>query len=121
MNQKKGATMMERCDLSVQECTPCRGGVDPLQTEEISAYLKLLGGGWQVHEERYLEKEFRFPDFKQALAFVNAVGQLAEQQAHHPDLFLAWGQVRVQLWTHKINGLHENDFILAGKIDALQD
>ena len=111
--------MVEKCDLATMECTPCRGGVEPLHTEEISAYLNLLGGGWQVHEERYLEKEFRFPDFQRPLSFVNRIGALAEQQGHHPDILLAWGRVRVQLWTHKINGLHENDFILAGKIDAL--
>jgi 4a-hydroxytetrahydrobiopterin dehydratase len=111
--------MAENCNLSSQECTPCRGGVDPLQTEEISAYLALLGGGWQVQEERMLEKEFRFPDFMSGLGFVNRVGALAEEQGHHPDVFLAWGRVRIQLWTHKIKGLHENDFILAGKIDAL--
>jgi len=111
--------MVNKCDLSTQECTPCRGGVDPLQTDEISAYLELLGVGWLAQEERRLEKEFRFSDFKTALDFVNRVGALAEEQGHHPDIFLAWGRVRIQLWTHKIKGLHENDFILAGKIDRL--
>jgi 4a-hydroxytetrahydrobiopterin dehydratase len=72
-----------------------------------------------VVDGHHLEREFRFDDFRQALDFVNEVGELAEEQGHHPDIYLSYGKAKVQLWTHKIKGLHENDFILAAKIDAL--
>jgi 4a-hydroxytetrahydrobiopterin dehydratase len=75
--------------------------------------------GWEVIEEHHLEKTCVFPDFKTALAFVNRVGEIAEQQGHHPDVFLSWGQVRVKIYTHKIDGLTESDFILAAKIDRV--
>src|SRR6476660_5405463 len=76
--------------------------------------------GSNVIEEHHLAKTFTFPDFREALKFVNRVGELAEEQGHHPDLFIAWGRVEITTWTHKINGLTENDFILAAKIDQLQ-
>jgi 4a-hydroxytetrahydrobiopterin dehydratase len=76
--------------------------------------------GWNVVDEHHLEKEYRFPDFRTALAFVNRVGDAAEAEGHHPDIFLAWGKVRITLWTHSIGGLSENDFILAAKADALR-
>jgi len=74
---------------------------------------------WQVVNEHHLTRQFKFPDFKQALAFVNRVGELAEEQGHHPDILLAWGKAEITLWTHKIDGLTESDFIMAAKIDPL--
>lgn len=85
----------------------------------MQQFLKELKQGWKVVDEHHLEKEYRFTDFKSALAFTNRVGGLAEEEGHHPDILLSWGKVVIQLWTHKINGLSESDFILASKIDAL--
>jgi 4a-hydroxytetrahydrobiopterin dehydratase len=81
--------------------------------------MEQLGNDWQLIEEHHIEKQYKFKNFKDALEFVNKVGQLAEQQGHHPDIYLAWGGVKLQLWTHKIKGLHESDFILAAKADRL--
>ncbi|MDW8308766.1 MAG: 4a-hydroxytetrahydrobiopterin dehydratase [Verrucomicrobiales bacterium] len=106
-------------ELAAKECVPCRGGVPPLKGRALLDLEAKLGGGWQVIREHHLEKEFSFRDFREALAFTNKIGELAEQQGHHPDLYLAWGKVRVTLWTHKIDGLTESDFVLAAKIDAL--
>lgn len=106
-------------ELAKMECIPCKGGVPPLKGKEITDLLKKLGGSWKAVEEHHLEKEFRFDDFASALAFVNKVGELAEEQGHHPDIYLAWGKVRITIWTHKIDGLTESDFVLAAKIDRL--
>lgn len=104
-------------DLAEKRCVPCRGGVPPLKGAELQNLLGQLGRNWRVVDEHHLEKEFRFADFAQALAFTNAVGAIAEEQDHHPDIYLAWGKVRITIWTHKIDGLTESDFILAAKID----
>jgi len=104
--------------LSSKTCVPCRGGVPPLQGEEISNLHKELDG-WEVVNEHHLKKTYRFSDFREALAFVNSVGELAEEQGHHPDICFGWGQAEISIWTHKINGLTESDFILAAKIDKL--
>jgi 4a-hydroxytetrahydrobiopterin dehydratase len=101
--------------LAEKQCVPCRGGVPPLSAAENERLLKELGGGWKVVDNHHLEKEYRFPDFREALAFTNRVGELAEAQGHHPDIYLAWGKVRVTVWTHKIDGLTESDFVLAAK------
>jgi 4a-hydroxytetrahydrobiopterin dehydratase len=106
-------------DLADRECIPCRGGVPPLEGDELRGLLGALGHEWQVVDGHHLSKEYRFPDFAQALAFTNRVGLLAEQQGHHPDIYLAWGKVRLDIWTHKIDGLHESDFVLAAKSDRL--
>ena len=90
----------------------------PLKGEELASLQKQVDG-WNVIEEHHITKRFRFPDFRKALDFVNRVGGLAEEQGHHPDIFLTWGRVDVTSWTHKINGLTESDFILAAKIDQL--
>jgi len=82
-------------------------------------FIFAMGGGWNVVREHHLEKEFPFPDFAGALAFTNRVGALAEEQGHHPDIYLAWGKVRITIWTHKIDGLTRSDFVLAAKIDRL--
>ncbi|MEK6373615.1 MAG: 4a-hydroxytetrahydrobiopterin dehydratase [Acidobacteriota bacterium] len=98
---------------------PCRGGVPPLAGEELAALLRELGNGWRVVDGHHLEKEYPFPDFAEALAFTNRVGALAEEEGHHPDIYLAWGKVRITNWTHKIDGLSRGDFVLAAKIDRL--
>lgn len=105
-------------DLASKQCVPCRGGVPPLKGAELAA-LAAQVPGWQVVNEHHITKSYRFSDFATALAFVNQVGALAEQQGHHPDIFLAWGRADVTLWTHKIDGLTESDFILAAKIDRI--
>ncbi len=106
-------------DLLSKKCIPCSIGADPLNKEEIHEYLKNLKEGWQVVEDKYIEKTYKFKDFKEALNFTNQIGELAENEGHHPDISLSWGKVVLKLWTHKIKGLHENDFILAAKIDEL--
>ena len=105
-------------DLAKRECVPCRGGVPPLAGEEITKLRSELDG-WDVVNEHHLKKFYKFADFRQALQFVNRVGELAEEQGHHPDICFGWGQAEITIWTHKINGLSESDFILAAKIDEL--
>jgi 4a-hydroxytetrahydrobiopterin dehydratase len=106
-------------ELSARHCVPCSGGTPRLRGEEIARLRRQLHRDWQVVDEHHLERTFRFPDFRAALAFTNRVGELAEAEQHHPDLHLAWGKVIMQVWTHKIDGLSENDFILAARADAL--
>jgi len=106
--------------LAEKECVPCKGGVPRLEGEELARVARQLEPGWQVVNEHHLEKEYKFKDFRDALAFVNRVGELAEAQSHHPDIYLAWGKVKLTIWTHKIDGLTESDFILAAKADKLQ-
>ena len=98
---------------------PCAGGVPPLKGEALGRLLAELGGGWQVVEEHHLEKLFTFRNFREALNFVNRVGELAEEQNHHPDIHLAWGKAKIEMWTHKIGGLTESDFVFAAKVDGL--
>jgi 4a-hydroxytetrahydrobiopterin dehydratase len=104
--------------LSEKSCVPCRGGVPPLGPEEIAPLAREVER-WAVVDNHHIERGFDFPDFKSALNFVNRVGTLAEDEGHHPDLHLSWGRVGVSIWTHKIDGLSESDFILAAKIDLL--
>lgn len=105
--------------LAKKRCIPCTKGTPPLKGAELARLHQQLGGGWKVVDEHHLEKEYPFKDFKEALAFVNKVGELAEAEGHHPDVYLSWGKVKILLWTHKINGLSESDFILAAKCDSL--
>jgi len=105
--------------LAARRCVPCRGDTPPLRGAPAQALLAQLGAGWRIVDEHHLEKEFRFRDFREALAFVNRLAEVAEQEFHHPDLHLAWGRVRVEIWTHKIKGLTESDFVMAAKADAL--
>lgn len=104
--------------LAAKMCVPCRGGVPPLKGEALAAFEKQVDD-WNVVEEHHIAKAFKFPDFRKALDFAIRVGELAEEQGHHPDILLAWGKVEITTWTHKINGLTESDFILAAKIDQL--
>ena len=110
---------MNTCDLAAKKCVPCRGGVPPLKGAAIQELSAALASGWQVVNEHHLEKEYRFREFADALVFTNQVGALAEAEGHHPDVYLAWGKVKLTLWTHKIDGLTESDFIFAAKADQL--
>ena len=104
-------------ELAQENCIPCRGGVPPLKGEELNALQAKLGNGWQIINEHHLEKEYIFSDFRQALDFTVKVGEVAENQGHHPDIYLSWGKVKLTIWTHKIDGLTESDFIFAAKAD----
>jgi 4a-hydroxytetrahydrobiopterin dehydratase len=106
-------------ELTSKHCEPCEGGTPPMGEREIERLLGQLDG-WNVIEGRKLEKEYRFPDFRQALAYVNRLGEVAEAEGHHPDICFTWGKVRVELSTHSIGGLSENDFILAAKADEVR-
>lgn len=102
--------------LADKTCVPCKGGVAPIKGRELDAILQ-QAPHWKAVNEHHIVRTFTFPDFKQALSFVNKIGEIAEQQGHHPDILLSWGKVEVTLWTHKIDGLTESDFIMAAKID----
>lgn len=106
-------------ELAAKKCKPCEGGTRPLEGVELESYLARVEG-WRLAQGEggnRIEKEYGFPDFVKALAFVNRLGEVAESEGHHPDIFLTWGKVKVTLWTHSIGGLSENDFILAAKAD----
>ena len=105
--------------LAEKECAACKGAVAALKGSELTKMKLELDGGWQVVKEHHLEKEYKFKDFRQALDFTNKVGELAEAQGHHPDIYLAWGKVKIMIWTHKVDGLTESDFVLAAKADRL--
>jgi len=110
-----------QCDLASKQCVPCQGGVPPLKGAELQDLLGRLGNQWQVVDEHHLQKTYKFKNFKEALAFTNRIGQVAEAQGHHPDINLAWGKVTLTVWTHKIDGLTESDFIFAAKADTVLD
>jgi 4a-hydroxytetrahydrobiopterin dehydratase len=105
-------------ELASKTCTPCRGGTAPLAGQELEALAKQVPQ-WKVVNGHHITRVFTFPDFQQALAFVNKAGAIAEEQGHHPDILLSWGKAEITTWTHSINGLSESDFILAAKIDKL--
>jgi 4a-hydroxytetrahydrobiopterin dehydratase len=102
--------------LAHKKCIPCSKGTPALKGKELQKLLEQVPS-WHIVEEHHLEKSYTFPDFKQALHFVNQVGAIAELEGHHPDIYLSWGKVTIQIWTHKIDGLSESDFILAAKCD----
>jgi len=106
--------------LTQKECMPCKGAVDRLEGPELDNLARQLPDGWKVVNRHHLEKEFKFQDFREALDFTNRVGELAESQGHHPDIFLGWGKVKLTFWTHKVDGLTESDFIMAAKSDELK-
>lgn len=106
-------------DLAKKSCVPCRGGVPPVKGEELVSLQARLGGEWQVIQEHHLERTYAFDDFRQALDFTIKVGEMAEEQDHHPDIYLTWGEVKITIWTHKIDGLTESDFVFAAKADVL--
>jgi 4a-hydroxytetrahydrobiopterin dehydratase len=100
-------------------CVPCQGGISPLAGGELKTLQDKLGNDWQVIDGHHLEKEYKFKNFQQALDFTNRVGEVAEAEGHHPDIYLTWGKVRLTVWTHKINGLTESDFVFAAKADQV--
>lgn len=105
--------------LAERTCVPCRGGIPPLTAEQVAPLREQLGEGWEVVDGHHLRKTYRFKNFAEALAFTNRAGALAEEIGHHPDIALAWGRVTLEIWTHKIDGLAESDFIFAAKCDRL--
>lgn len=105
--------------LTEKKCTVCEVGGVALIEPDISILMKELGGGWEVHDTKMIVKTFSFLDFKQTMAFVNKVADLAEEEGHHPDMHVSWGRAVIELSTHAVKGLSENDFILAAKIDRL--
>lgn len=111
--------MVEMEDLTTRRCEPCEEGAPALKGVELRRLYAQLDG-WTMVNEHHLEKEYLFQDFREALGFVNRLGEVAEREGHHPDVFLAWGKVKVTLWTHSVGGLSENDFILAAKADAVR-
>ena len=110
--------MRAMSELASKTCVPCRGGVPPMDARDAERYLALVEG-WGLSDHRRISRTFVFSDFAGALDFANRVGEIAEAEGHHPDLLGAWGRVEVTIWTHKVNGLTESDFILAAKIDQL--
>lgn len=105
-------------ELASRTCVPCRGNIPALKGKELASLQEQLPS-WKVVNEHHITRTFTFPDFKQALNFVDRVGALAEEQGHHPDILLTWGKVEITLWTHAVNGLSESDFILGAKIECL--
>jgi 4a-hydroxytetrahydrobiopterin dehydratase len=106
-------------ELSGKKCIPCQSGTDPLKGKQLQELADQIPA-WDVEDEHHIERLFKFQNFVDALEFTNRVGELAEQENHHPEIFLTWGKVIVTLWTHKIDGLSESDFVLAAKIDELE-
>jgi 4a-hydroxytetrahydrobiopterin dehydratase len=106
-------------DLKDKKCIPCEGGIKPLSELEIESYRKSIHTSWQLNKEKHIVRDFRFINFKMTMDFVNKVAQLAEEEGHHPVAHVGYGICTIELWTHAINGLSENDFILAAKIDDL--
>lgn len=103
--------------LADQKCIPCRGGIPAMERSRAEALLRELDGDWLPNPDGHLERTYSFEDFTKAMAFANKVAEIAEAEGHHPDLYIAWGKCRVEIWTHKIRGLTESDFYLAAKAD----
>lgn len=113
--------MSAHADLANKECRPCAGTTRPLKGDLLRELEQQLGSGWEVVEDHHLRKVFPFADFASALRFTNRAGDVAEEQNHHPEICVTWGKATITIWTHKIDGLSENDFILAAKIDHAAD
>jgi 4a-hydroxytetrahydrobiopterin dehydratase len=111
--------MKNTSELATKTCGPCADGSTALKGESITNLSQQLGAGWKVVDEHHLEKDYAFKDFRDALNFTNRVGEIAEKEGHHPDIFLTWGKVGLKIWTHSVGGLSVNDFILAAKVDAV--
>lgn len=104
--------------LTAKQCVPCRGGIPPLDRAQAETFLKEVPN-WSLPDNTRIQRQFKFKNFVETLAFVNRVGELTEREGHHPDITFGWGYCEIILYTHKIKGLHENDFIMASKIDEL--
>jgi 4a-hydroxytetrahydrobiopterin dehydratase len=102
-----------------KSCVPCQGGVPPMTSKDANKLLKELGQEWSINVAGHLYKEYKFSDFMSAMNLANKIAELAEREAHHPNLIISWGMCAIEIWTHKINGLSESDFILAAKIDSI--
>ena len=107
-------------NLATKKCVPCEGGTLPLETDKIQEYLKEVEG-WEVKEDKLIQKTFKFKTFRESIDFVNQVANLAENEGHHPDIHIRYSKVTFELTTHTIKGLSENDFIMASKIDLLHN
>ena len=105
-------------NLADRQCVPCRGGVPALTAADIAPLAAQIPD-WRVVDEHHLQRTYKFADFRETLDFVNRIGELAEEQGHHPDICFGWGKADISIWTHKIDGLTESDFVLAAKIDKL--
>jgi 4a-hydroxytetrahydrobiopterin dehydratase len=110
---------MAVCSLDQKHCVPCHGGIEPLTPEQAKALVASVEGWAITADGLAIERHFKLKNFRQALALVNKIGEIAESEGHHPDLAVGWGYVDCKLTTHAINGLHENDFIVASKINAI--
>ncbi|MEX1014991.1 MAG: 4a-hydroxytetrahydrobiopterin dehydratase [Candidatus Paceibacterota bacterium] len=106
-------------DLINKKCVPCEGGMSPLSPDEIKEYKSQVDNSWEVEDNKKIKRNFSFDDFKEAMKFINKVADLAEEEGHHPDIFVSYNKVKITLWTHAISGLSENDFIVAAKTDNL--
>jgi 4a-hydroxytetrahydrobiopterin dehydratase len=104
-------------DLISKHCVPCEGGIDPFNEEQIKTYSSLLNLPWEVADGKKIKYQFKFKSFKESIAFVGKVSDLAETEGHHPDIHIYYNKVTLVLWTHVIGGLSKNDFILAAKIE----
>lgn len=111
---------MTNTELSKKKCVPCKGGVPPMEPSEIKEFLSKVNSDWVVDDKGRLFRELKFNNFANAMEFANKIGKIADEEDHHPDLYIAWGKCAVEIWTHKINGLSESDFILAAKIDDIK-
>ena len=114
--------LLNMSDLANKKCIPCEGGIPPFDVSEIHKYLKKVDG-WNVEEDNldgfHILKNFKFENFLESQSFVNKVGEIAEKEGHHPDIWFGWGYARIKIFTHAIKGLHESDFVLAAKIDKI--
>jgi 4a-hydroxytetrahydrobiopterin dehydratase len=113
------ADEMDDMELAEMECIPCKGGVPALKGADLERLSSRLGNGWQVVDEHHLSKSYPFADYASTVAFVNGVAEVAEQQGHHPNISFTYGRADVMIWTHKIDGLTESDFVFAAKVDRV--
>ena len=107
-------------DLSKKHCVPCEGSAKPLDKEEIAKYLLQLKSSWAIVDDKEIQKTFKLKNFVKAIEFVNKIAEVAESEGHHPDITINYNKVKIQLATHAIKGLSENDFVIAAKIEAIK-
>lgn len=108
-------------ELAARQCIPCKGDVPPLKGDDLKELEEQLHDDWDLVDEHHLERLFTFADFRQALDFTDRVGEMAEEQDHHPEIYLTWGKVKLKIYTHKIDGLTESDFVWAAKADRIYE